>query len=156
MPRWHYIEYQEERLEPTAEIVEVLGGSKTIGGRVRDSEGLRRRIRDGLPYASYEHVALLLAVSLKELGEVLDLPKSTRVRRKQGLLKPTESDRLVRVARVVARARHVLASPERAAAWMQRPNRALGGETPLRLLDTEVGEQLVEDVLGRLEHGVIG
>ena len=75
---------------------------------MRDSEGLCRRICDGLPYASYEHVARLLAISPQELGEVLDLPKSTRVRLEQGLLEPTESDRLVRVARLVARARHVL------------------------------------------------
>lgn len=140
----------------TAEIVDVLGGREVLGAGVRTTDALLRRIRDGLPYASYEHVALLLAVNLQELGEVLDLPKSTRVRRKLGLLKPIESDRLVRVAGALALARRVLGSMERATSWMNRPNRALGGEAPLHLLDTEVGEQLVEDALGRLEHGVIG
>ena len=140
----------------TADIVQVLGGSKALGGRVRNVEALRKRIREGLPYASYEHVALLLAVSLDELGEVLDLPKSTRIRRKEKLLKPTESDRLVRVARVVAQAWQVLGSLPRARAWMNRNNRALGGEMPLHVLDTEIGEKLVEDLLGRVEHGVIG
>lgn len=66
----------------TAEIVEVLGGAKVLGAGVRSSEAVRRRIRDGLPYARCEHVALLLAVNLQELGEVLDLPKSTRASRR--------------------------------------------------------------------------
>lgn len=140
----------------TAEIVEVLGGEGILGGGTVTSQALCSRIREGLPYASYEHVALLLAINLNELGEVLDLPKSTRVRRKQGQLRPIESDRLVRVARVLASARRILGSMERATAWMHRPNRALNGETPLHLLDTEVGEQLVEEALGRLEYGVIG
>jgi putative toxin-antitoxin system antitoxin component (TIGR02293 family) len=140
----------------TADVVHILGGARAIGARGNDEESLLRRIRKGLPYSSYEHVARLLSISLQEMGDVLDIPKSTRVRRKQKLLKQAESDRLVRVATVLAHAHRALGSTEDAATWMRRPNRALGGETPLGLLDTEIGEQLVEDVLGRLEHGVIG
>ena len=56
-------------------------------------------------------------------------------------------DRLVRVARILASAEKTLGGLEKAALWLRRPNRALGGEVPLSLLDTEVGEQLVEDAL---------
>lgn len=37
---------------------------------------------------------------------------------------------------------------------MVKPNRALGGERPLALLDSDVGSLAVERVLGRIEHGV--
>lgn len=143
-------------MESTEDIITVLGGRSAVGSEVHDARSLLRRIRKGLPYSSYEHVARLLSVNLREMGEVLALPKSTRVRRKQSLLRPSESDRLVRLARTLARAQHVLGSLENGAAWLQRRNRALGGEKPLSLLDTEIGERLVEDALGRLEHGVIG
>ena len=34
-------------------------------------------------------------------------------------------------------------------------NRALNGEIPVHLLDTDVGARQVEDLLGRIEHGVV-
>jgi ribosomal protein S16 len=43
---------------------------------------------------------------------------------------------------------------ERAVRWLHRPNRALGGPAPLTLLDTDLGAQQVEQLLGRIEHGV--
>jgi uncharacterized protein (DUF2384 family) len=31
----------------------------------------------------------------------------------------------------------------------------LNGELPIRLLDTDVGARQVEDILGRIEHGIV-
>ena len=39
--------------------------------------------------------------------------------------------------------------------WINRDNRSLGGESPLSLLDTEAGYELVLDTLGRIEYGVV-
>jgi uncharacterized protein (DUF2384 family) len=36
---------------------------------------------------------------------------------------------------------------------MRKPNRALGGSAPLKLMDTEVGARAVEGVLGRIAYG---
>ena len=36
---------------------------------------------------------------------------------------------------------------------MTQPKRALGGLTPLRCCDTEIGAREVESLLGRIEHG---
>jgi putative toxin-antitoxin system antitoxin component (TIGR02293 family) len=38
--------------------------------------------------------------------------------------------------------------------WLKSPQKALGGKTPLEYSDTEPGAREVEDLLGRLEHGV--
>jgi putative toxin-antitoxin system antitoxin component (TIGR02293 family) len=48
----------------------------------------------------------------------------------------------------------VLGSTDKAARWLHTENRALGGQTPLALLDTDLGTRQVEEVLGRIEHGV--
>jgi putative toxin-antitoxin system antitoxin component (TIGR02293 family) len=48
-----------------------------------------------------------------------------------------------------------LGSEEKAIQWLRRPNRALGNQTPLELMDTDIGAKQVEDVLGRIEHGNI-
>ena len=38
--------------------------------------------------------------------------------------------------------------------WLKEPSWALGDVTPLQYADTELGAQGVEDLLGRIEHGV--
>jgi putative toxin-antitoxin system antitoxin component (TIGR02293 family) len=139
----------------TAEIVEVLGGRKALKERIDSPEALRSRVRQGLPYAALEAVAERLALDRREVSETLDLPERTLARRKnERRLQPAESDRLVRLARVAAQASEVLGDAERASRWLHRPNRALGGVAPLALLDTDVGAQQVEQILGRIEHGV--
>ncbi len=56
--------------------------------------------------------------------------------------------------RITAQAIGALGSSERASRWLQAGNRALGGTTPLQLQDTDPGRRQVEELLGRLEHGI--
>jgi len=52
------------------------------------------------------------------------------------------------------RAEEVLGTAEKAARWLKKPNRALGGAVPLAQLDTDIGARQVEEILGRIEHGL--
>jgi putative toxin-antitoxin system antitoxin component (TIGR02293 family) len=76
-------------------------------------------------------------------------------RRRSGRLARFESDRLYRLARVLALAHHSLGTPERALRWLKRSNRALGGVAPIGAIDTELGARQVENVLGRIAYGGI-
>jgi uncharacterized protein (DUF2384 family) len=49
----------------------------------------------------------------------------------------------------------VFGDRHRAALWLARPNRGLGGISPYRVLAHDQ-RQAVLDVLGRIEHGVFG
>lgn len=60
-----------------------------------------------------------------------------------------------RVANCFCRALDVLESEGAAENWLKTPIRSIGDVTPLSLLDTEVGYQLVLDTLSQIEHGVI-
>jgi putative toxin-antitoxin system antitoxin component (TIGR02293 family) len=138
-------------------VVEVLGGPSVFKGRtVPTSTELRERIRQGLPYRSLESVRERLRLSAPEAADVLHMPTRTMARRRQARkLDPDESDRLYRIARVAGQAVSVFGAEEKATTWLQRPNRALNGELPIRLLDTDVGARQVEDILGRIEHGIV-
>lgn len=114
-------------------------------------------LREGVPYVALAAVAEAGGVELAALARVLAIPPRTLARRKAvGKLSPTESDRLFRVARVIAQARITLGDADRARAWLQRPNTGLGGVVPLTLLDTDLGARQVDEVLLRLTHGVFG
>src|SRR5437867_12706346 len=138
-------------------VIDVLGGASVFKGRtVPTSTELRDRIKRGLPYRSLESVRERLRLSVPEAASVLHMPLRTLARRRQTRkLDGDESDRLYRIARVAAQAFAVFGAEDKAATWLRRPNRALHGELPIRLLDTDVGARQVEDILGRIEHGIV-
>ena len=112
-------------------------------------------VRDGLPFTALEAIATQLELPAAEIGVLLGIPMRTFARRrKTHQLTPPESDRLYRLARTFAQASEALGSPTKARLWLQAANRALGGEVPLQLLDTDIGARQVEDVLLRLSYGV--
>lgn len=141
----------------TDSIIAFWGGAAILGGAVHEEYELIPFLRRGLPFAALEHTMEAFALSRDEMGAVLNVPARTLVRRKQTQrLAAAESDRLYRLSRVLAHAEQALGGRERATAWLHRSNRALDGAVPLDLLDTDIGATQVDDVLGRLEHGVFG
>ena len=138
-------------------LIEVLGGASVFkGSAVPTSAEVRERIKKGLPYRSLESVRVRLQLSVPEAVSVLHMPARTLARRRQTRrLDADESDRLYRIARVAAHAFAVFGVEDKAAMWLRRPNRALNGELPIDLLDTDVGARQIEDVLGRIAHGVV-
>jgi putative toxin-antitoxin system antitoxin component (TIGR02293 family) len=120
-----------------------------------DGAELREAVRKGLPFSAFEALSSILAISQQQVTAVLGIPPRTIARRKASqTLTPQESDRLYRVANVIAQTVEVLGSIDKARVWLKSPNRALGGEVPLDLLDTEIGASQVEDVLLRLNYGI--
>lgn len=98
----------------------------------------------------------LLHVSLRILLRSLGLSNSS-IGRKSSTTKrlgSTGSDRIARAILIHALAKDVLEDPKLAGEWMLKPNVHLHDETPLDMLDTQVGYDCVRDVLIRLAHGV--
>jgi putative toxin-antitoxin system antitoxin component (TIGR02293 family) len=141
----------------TSAILTLLGGPKVFPRRIRNASDLQRALREGFPFAAFDSVQIALEFKPGELAELVGVASRTLARRKKAKqLSPIESDRLYRVAHVLMLASDVLGSLDAARAWLQAPNQALGGESPVSLLDTEIGERQVEDVLSRIDHGVLG
>jgi putative toxin-antitoxin system antitoxin component (TIGR02293 family) len=135
-------------------IVAELGGKTALGRALKTEGDLQSAIREGFPPGVVEKVMDSAGLTLKELAVSLDLsPRSLQRRRQRGRLALYESDRLYRLARIVALAKHYIGDDEAAARWLKRPSRALGGRSPLELVDTELGARSVEDVLGRIAYG---
>ncbi|MDX2150230.1 MAG: antitoxin Xre/MbcA/ParS toxin-binding domain-containing protein [Bryobacteraceae bacterium] len=135
-------------------VIEELGGESVLGRSLRNETDLQAAIREGFPQTVVEEVMHAAGLTLKELATSLDLsPRSLQRRRREGRLARYESDRLYRLARIVALAKHYLGDDEMATRWLRRPNRALGGSTPLEFIDTELGARAVENVLGRIAYG---
>ena len=137
-------------------VVAELGGRRALGRSLSSDRDMREAIRDGFPPVVVERVMRASGLTLKELAAALDLSaRSLQRRRRSGKLARYESDRLYRLARLVAIASDYLGDQERARRWLKRPNRALGGLAPVAAIDTEAGARQVENILGRIGYGGI-
>jgi putative toxin-antitoxin system antitoxin component (TIGR02293 family) len=65
-----------------------------------------------------------------------------------------ESDRVLRVIRVLSLAECVYGSRERALAWLRNPHARLDGRAPLSLLNTDIGSRIVEELLVQIDEGM--
>ncbi|HMF75690.1 MAG TPA: antitoxin Xre/MbcA/ParS toxin-binding domain-containing protein [Bryobacteraceae bacterium] len=65
-----------------------------------------------------------------------------------------ESDRVIRLIRVLSSAETVYKSREPALAWLRRPHPRLGGRNPLSLVRTDTGARIVEELLIQIDEGM--
>jgi putative toxin-antitoxin system antitoxin component (TIGR02293 family) len=142
-------------MEDIAVVRQYLGGTKSIGTPETDLDFVAI-IRKGFPVSVVNSLCTRAKLSEETMIESLGIARRTAARRKQrgGRLKPIESELLLRLARVFASATGVLGSEEKAREWLIAKNRALGGQEPIKLLDTGIGFHDVMDVLKRVEFGV--
>jgi len=137
------------------DVARHLGGAESLGRPVESELDLVQLVRSGLPPSALETVIDHGVLSRAE-AEWLIIPRRTLSHRKSRSepLTTDESDKLTRVVRIAALAEETFQDDQKARTWLRDPNRALGGERPLELLETEGGARLVEQVLGRIGHGV--
>ncbi|HXR15287.1 MAG TPA: antitoxin Xre/MbcA/ParS toxin-binding domain-containing protein [Terriglobales bacterium] len=136
-------------------VIRELGGERALGRTMTSDRDLREAIREGFPHAVLEEMMHSSGLTLKELAGALDLSSRSLQRRRRGRLARFESDRLYRLARLLALAHESLGDAARASRWFKRTNRALGGVAPIAAIDTELGARQVENVLGRIAYGGI-
>lgn len=112
-------------------------------------------LTDGLSICEVEELRRSLGMPMEKLLPILGISKATFHRRKKtGSLDLSESDRVVRYARLLGAAVEVMESIGNARLWLTSPQVGLGGAVPLEYAETEVGAREVESLLGRIEHGV--
>ncbi|CAA6678668.1 MULTISPECIES: antitoxin Xre-like helix-turn-helix domain-containing protein [unclassified Lentimonas] len=140
---------QQDRNDKVEEPTAVYNVASSAAGETVE------RIRAGLPMVEFVALQELLGIGAEALAQHLAISRSTLVRRrKSGRLDMQESDRLLRFARLYARALTVLQNEATACDWLKQPARALDFITPLTFAETEIGAREVEALLGRIEHGV--
>lgn len=141
---------QVTRSEPILNTQQLLG-IKAVNGL-----GLAARVESGLSFSSLERFSKKTGLPMELVRKAVRLtPRTMARRRTMNRLSPEESDRLVSVSRLFAFALELFGGRmENAMRWFTTPKRALGMRSPIDLAGTEVGSREVEDLIGRLMHGV--
>lgn len=121
-------------------------------------------IRAGVPATDVSRLAQLMGTTKEHLIKTLDLPRATvdRKARAPQNLSGEQSERVVGMAKLVGQ---VQAMVERSgdpanfnaaqwvAQWLEPPSQALGGRRPAELMDTVAGQELVSDLVAKMQSG---
>ncbi len=137
-----------------ARIQAMLGGERLTGPLHNDLD-LVRMVRRGVPTEAVEHFLTASHLGFNSIERHV-VPRRTFKRRHQTgqTLDPAESDRLLRLVRLVVAAEETFGESAKALRWLGRENRVLDGQTPLSMADTDLGARSVETLLGRIGHGL--
>ena len=140
-----------------ADAVHERPGVRTLGLGTNDSVQIVRAVRAGFPFSRLARFQKATALPWEKVSRFVAIPKRTLTRRQnEGKLQPDESDRVWRAAAIFDRAVELFEGDVEAARhWLQAPQWGLGGEIPLDFAATEVGAKEVENLIGRLEYGVV-
>lgn len=138
---------------PLVERLLAPGKSRSSGRHLASSTTVQiQGVKDGFTAKAFDLLCEAYDVPRERICQVVRIPSRTLARRT--VFKPDESERILRLGRLFQRAMVVLGSAEEARVWFRAPQHAFGGIAPLDYADTELGAREVENLLGRLEHGV--
>jgi putative toxin-antitoxin system antitoxin component (TIGR02293 family) len=127
-----------------------------LGLNTYDAKRIHEKVEEGFSFEALERLRRALDLPLSRFASLIRIPPRTLARRKEARrLQPEESDRLLRLARVAGLAIRLFEGGlAEARTWLLSPHPALGNERPLEFATSEVGAREVENLIGRLEHGI--
>jgi putative toxin-antitoxin system antitoxin component (TIGR02293 family) len=114
--------------------------------------------RQGMLRTEADRVAQLAGLTDIELARILNMSVRNLHRLKaDDKLARDASERLLLLTNLLQHGLDVFdEDAQTLAGWLRSPIRELNTQSPLSLLDTTTGFGLVDDVLGRIEHGIVG
>ena len=128
----------------------------SLGLTASTTHSLVCQLEAGLPFRALQTLAAKSGVPAGSIAATLRIPERTLARRRvTGRFTPDESERLLRVSIMFEKAVRLFEGDvEAAVVWLTSPKKALLRQTPLAYSRTELGAREVENLIGRLEHGV--
>jgi putative toxin-antitoxin system antitoxin component (TIGR02293 family) len=126
-----------------------------LGVRSPATEAEILRIVEGRLPPSVIKRLLTLGLERSEIHDTV-IPARTLQHRRSRREKLTleESDRVLRVLRILSSAESVYGNRERALTWLRKPHARLEGRSPLSLVKTDTGSRIVEELLIQIDEGM--
>jgi putative toxin-antitoxin system antitoxin component (TIGR02293 family) len=126
-----------------------------LGVKSAASEQEILRIVEGRLGASVIKRLLGLGLARAEIDAAVIPSRTLQHRRsRRERLTLEESDRVLRLVRILSTAEAVYGNRERALAWLRRPNPRLDGRSPISLVKTDTGSRIVEELLTQIDEGM--
>jgi len=111
--------------------------------------------RQGLPKNVLLSLAKKISLTIQELANIMHISERTLQRYDDDVVVSSEySEKAIELARLYTRGHEIFGSIDKFKLWIRTPSVIFNGESPLSLLDTSAGFDMVFTELGRIEHGI--
>jgi putative toxin-antitoxin system antitoxin component (TIGR02293 family) len=147
-----------EGVEPVLAAAELLGG-KSIWKRPPTTKmEVHEAILEGIPGRALKcmisHVHLIPADLVWGAIGISHRTVQRYSKEKTASLDQAQGARLWKFAEILAAAIELQGSQEAGEEWLKTPQMALDQKTPLEMMKTTAGAEMVQDLLIQLDHGV--
>ena len=127
-----------------------------MGLNASNTHDLIHQLNHGFSFKTLLDFASNSGIAVSVITSIVGIPERTLARRKAATkLTTPESERLLRLSTVFDKAVELFEGDTAGAVkWLTAPKKALNNVSPLTYCRTELGAREVENLIGRLEHGV--
>lgn len=120
-----------------------------------DAHLLINKSRNGMAMYQIENLMKRYYLTLKEMAAVLNISERTLQRYEdKDVLSKDASERALHLQRLYERGADVFGTLDKFKGWMKASILIFNNEQPISFLDTIFGFELLEQELGRIEHGI--
>ena len=152
-PEAHY----GEPINITTQNTMALMGLKPVQGyrRIKNDTDIIALIRTGIPKQAMNHLMEATDITITEMASIVHTSDRTLRRYQPDEKLPQEqSERMIELAGLYARGMEIFGNMENFKDWMNTQLIPLNNKKPKEFLDTSLGIRLLNDELGRIEHGI--
>ena len=136
-------------------LAKILGGKKVLQRSIQSQMDLVKLSNKGVTKDALLHLAKYLSFSMNQMAQLLPVTERTIQRyTSKKHFNRVVSEQILQIAEVAAKGSEVFEGRDKFLTWMNHPNKALDKKTPMSLLNSKFGVDMVLDELGRIEHGV--
>lgn len=141
---------------PVDQVISILGGRKCIKKDIHNRMELLSLAKEGISTRALGAIKANTSLSSQEIVSALPVSPSTLCRQtKRKRFDPAISEKFIEIAEFWSRGLEVFGNSERFQIWLHNPCLALGGIAPITLIDSSIGIGILQDELGRIEHGIL-
>ncbi len=110
----------------------------------------------GLTKRALIHIGKLLSLGQKDLAEMVSVSLRTLQRYDDSRkLAPLVSENMIMITEVIRLGLEVFEDKDIFTKWLNSPNKALNQKNPIDLLKFRSGSNLVQNLLGQIQYGIV-
>jgi len=139
----------------STDILNLLG-SELGNIHIRNPLDVISISQKGITKNALVHLCKILSLDQKEMAELASLSIRTfQLYDDNKKLSPIISENIIQITQVIRLGLNVFKDRDALIKWLNSPNKALGQKKPMELLKFRIGSELVRNLLGQIQYGII-
>ncbi|MEA2109934.1 MAG: antitoxin Xre/MbcA/ParS toxin-binding domain-containing protein [Pseudomonadota bacterium] len=136
--------------------IATLLGDELASLRIENPLDIINASQKGLTKAALIHVGRFLSLNQRRLADIGAISLRTFQRYDDNKkLNPVVSENIIQLAEIIKLGMEVFNDRDTFLKWLTEPNKVLRKKTPIELLKFRTGCDLVRNLMGQIQHGIV-